>query len=199
MRRLLAAAAAALLLPAGVLAQATLYAERYAALCAACHGAQGVSTLADTPSLAGQPGFYAITQLFLFREGRRDNPAMTAIAKAMSDDDLRGFADVIAKLAPAPPAALPPADPPRQARGAALAQRLHCLGCHGSQGEGARQVPRLAGQREDYLLLALRGFRAGTRVGYQPAMAEALAGVAADQLDDLAHYLAQMPVVPARP
>lgn len=193
---------AACLLPLAAQAQATVqpYTERYAAQCAACHGAQGVSTLVLTPSLAGQPSFYAITQLFLFRDGRRDSGPMTAIAKTMSDDDLRGFADVIGKLPPAPPAATTPADAQRLARGGDLAQRLHCLGCHGSQGEGARQVPRLAGQREDYLLLALRGFRAGTRVGYQPAMTEAMAGVAPDQIDDLAHYLAHLPVqTSARP
>ncbi|WP_137733796.1 c-type cytochrome [Pseudaquabacterium pictum] len=200
LRRALLAAAG--LLPAAAWPQATVasYAERYAAQCAACHGAQGVSTLAQTPSLAGQPSFYAITQLFLFRDGRRDSGPMTAIAKTMSDDDLRGFADAIGKLPPAPPAATSPPDAQRLARGAAAAQRLHCLGCHGSQGEGARQVPRVAGQREDYLLLALRGFRAGTRAGYQPAMTEAMAGVAADELDDLAHFLAHLPVQPgARP
>jgi cytochrome c553 len=193
---LLAALLVASALPVAAQAQAGVpgYAERYATLCAACHGAQGVSTLANTPSLAGQPSFYAITQLFLYRDGRRDSGPMTAIAKPMTDDDLRGFADVIGKLAPAAPAPAGPPDAPRLARGAALAQRLHCLGCHGSQGEGARQVPRLAGQREDYLQLAMRGFRAGTRVGYQPAMSEAMAGVAPDELDDLAHFLARLPV-----
>ncbi|HKW83055.1 MAG TPA: cytochrome c4, partial [Burkholderiaceae bacterium] len=69
--------------------------ERFAA-CLACHGERGVSTLPLTPSLAGQPSFYAITQLFLFREGRRRNEAMTAVAKGMSDADLRAFSELIA-------------------------------------------------------------------------------------------------------
>ena len=56
-----------------------------------------------TPMLAGQPSFYAITQLFLFREGRRSNEAMTAVAKTMTDDDLRGFSDFIGTLPPVPP------------------------------------------------------------------------------------------------
>ena len=67
------------------------YAERFAGLCAACHGANGRSDMALTPVLAGQPSLYAITQLFLFREGRRNNEAMTAVAKTLKDDDLRGF------------------------------------------------------------------------------------------------------------
>ena len=167
------------------------YLERYSRTCAACHGAQGTSALAQTPSLGGQPSFYAITQLFLFRDGRRNDAplsaAMSAMAKTMTDDDLRGYSDFIATL-PAPPAAA--ADAARTARGAALAAKLHCAGCHGTAYDGGKQVPRLAGQREDYLLQALRGFLAGKRIGYTPAMSEALAGVAAADLDDLAHYLA---------
>jgi len=169
-------------------AQGGGYAERFASVCAACHGAQGVSTQALTPTLAGQPSFYAITQLFLFREGRRDSIAMTTVAKGMSDADLRGYSDYIASL---PPPTEPPApDTARAARGAALAARLHCTGCHGADLKGGKQVPRVAGQREDYLLHALSGFRAGTRVGYTPAMTEALAGVKPDEIEDLAHHLA---------
>ena len=67
---------------------AAAYAQRFASLCAACHGANGRSETPGTPSLAGQHGFYAITQLFLFREGRRGNEAMTAVAKTMKDGSL---------------------------------------------------------------------------------------------------------------
>jgi cytochrome c553 len=179
---------AMLCVAAGLPVAAQTYAERYASTCAACHGAQGTSTLAMTPSLGAQPSFYVTTQLFLFRDGRRDNAAMTALAKGMSDNDLRGYSDAIAKLPrPLPEGAL--ADDASVARGAALAQRLHCSGCHGADLAGGRHVPRLAGQREDYLRLALQGFRAGTRIGYTPAMTEALAGVGPDDLNDLVHYL----------
>ncbi len=179
-------------------AAATPYSQKYATTCAACHGAQGASVLPLTPSLAGQPSFYAITQLFLFREGRRDNALMSAIANGMSDDDLRGYSDFIGTLPAAALAAVDnaestpaaPADPQRQARGAALSAKLHCAGCHGADLAGGKQVPRLAGQREDYLLHALRGFREARRVGYTPAMSEALAGVTGAELEDLAHYLA---------
>lgn len=166
--------------------------QRLQQQCLVCHGPQGRSELALTPSLAGQPSFYAITQLFLFREGRRDNAAMTAVAKGMSDADLRGFADAIAKL---PPPAMPASagDPVRLARGAALAQKGHCAGCHGADFAGGQQVPRLAHQREDYLRVALQGFRAATRLGYTQAMNEALAGLTPENLDDLAHYLAHLP------
>jgi len=166
-------------------------AERFA-VCLACHGPGGVSQLPLTPSLAGQPSFYAITQLFLFREGRRSSEVMTAVAKGMSDADLRAFSELIGKLPPPPPAATA-ADPARMARGAALAERFRCVSCHGSDFAGAPQVPRLAGQREDYLAKALTEFRAGTRLGYTSAMTEALAGIAPDDIAVLASYLAQLP------
>lgn len=186
--RIASAFAALVFASAGAAAQdAAPASERFAA-CLACHGERGVSSLPLTPSLAGQPSFYAITQLFLFREGRRQNEAMTAVAKGMSDADLRAFSELIAKL-PAPPAA-GAGDAARTARGAAVAQRFRCASCHGADYAGGQQVARLAGQREDYLNKALTEFRAGTRVGYTSAMSEALAGIEPDELRDLAHYLA---------
>lgn len=191
---LLAALAVAGAGPAG--AQAPAYAERYAASCAACHGAQGTATLPGVPHLGGQGSFYAITQLFLFRQGRRDNAAMTAVAQGMSDADLRGFSDAIARLPP-PAAAEGTPDAERLARGRALAQRAHCTACHGADLAGDTKIPRLAQQREDYLLQALQGFRAGKRLGYTNAMGEALAGLSPQDLDDLAHALAHWPAAAA--
>lgn len=189
--RIASAFAALVLMSAGAAAQdaaAAVPASGRFAACLACHGERGISALPQTPSLAGQPSFYAITQLFLFREGRRQNEAMTAVAKGMSDADLRAFSELIAKL-PAPPAAAV-SDAARSARGAAVAQRFRCASCHGADYAGGQQVARLAGQREDYLNKALAEFRTGTRVGYTSAMSEALAGIQSDELSDLAHYLA---------
>jgi cytochrome c553 len=166
--------------------------ERFAA-CLACHGEGGKSIQPLTPSLAGQPSFYAITQLFLFREGRRSNEVMTAMARGMSDDDMRAFSELIAKL---PPIASPnPSglDTQRISRGTALAQQHRCASCHGADYAGDKQVARLAHQREDYLIQTLTQFRAGKRIGYTSAMNEALAGIPHEALADLAYYLANLP------
>ena len=174
------------------------YAERFAGLCAACHGANGRSDMPNMPTLAGQPSFYSITQLFLFREGRRSNEGMTAVAKTLTDDDMRGFADFIGTLPPvaAPPHATAP-DPTRMANARALATQHKCVFCHGADFSGGQQVPRIAGQREDYLQMSLRGFRSGTRPGYTQAMTAALSQVPLEDLDTLAYYLARFadPVV----
>ena len=170
------------------------YAQRFATLCAACHGANGRSDMPGTPALAGQHSFYAITQLFLFRERRRSNEAMTAVAKPMSDADLQGFANFIGTLSPvlAPPPATPP-DAARMKKGAELAQQHKCLVCHGADFAGGQQVPRIAGQREDYLQMTLRGFKSGERPGYTMAMGEAVNRVTPDELDTLAYYAARFP------
>ena len=172
------------------------YGPRFASLCAACHGANGRGDMPGTPVLAGQHGFYAITQLFLFREGRRSNEAMTAVAKTMTDDDMRGFAAVIDALpaVPAPPQATAP-DPVRMANGRELAAQHKCAFCHGEDMSGGQQVPRIGGQREDYLRENLRGFKSGKRPGYTQAMGAAVSQVPVEDLDTLAWYAARVPVV----
>ena len=190
-------AAGFFLIPGRSLAQAKPSIQERFALCATCHGEAGVSALPLIPSLAGQPSFYAITQLFLFREGRRSSEAMTAVAKNMTDDDLRAFSDFIGTLPPPPASASGTADPLRMARGAARAQQHRCASCHGTDFAGGKQVARLAYQREDYLSQTLQQFSAAKRIGYTQAMNEALAGIPPEALQDLAHYLAHLP--PAAP
>ena len=173
-------------------AATTPYGQRYAALCAACHGASGRIETPLTPVLAGQPSLYVITQLFLFREGRRSNEAMTTVARTLTDDDLRGFSDFIATLPPVPPP--PPATPPdpiRMATGLALAQQHRCIFCHGAALAGGQQVPRIGGQHEQYLQTSLRGFHAGSRPGYTQAMTEATSQVPPEDLDTIAYYVAR--------
>ena len=155
--------------------------------------------LARTPALAGQHSFYAITQLFLFREGRRSNEGMTAVAKTLKDDDLRGFSDFIGTLpfVPPPPPATP-TDSARMTKGQALAQQHKCLFCHGADLAGGQQVPRIAGQREEYLQMSLRGYKTGTRPGYTMAMTEAVSQIPIEDLDVLAYYAARFTTPPGK-
>jgi len=177
--------------PAASAPAATNYAELFRTTCAACHGPNGRSDMPGVPVLAGQPSLYTITQLFLFREGRRTNEAMVALGKTMKDADLRGFSDHIGTLPPVPaPAPATPPDAARMARGLALAQEHKCLFCHGAQLEGGQQVPRIGGQKQEYLLATLKGFKTGERPGYTRAMTEALSQVPAADLDVLAYWAA---------
>ena len=170
------------------------YAERFNSVCAACHGASGRSDMAGTPVLAGQHSLYAITQLFMFREGRRNNEAMTALGKSMTDADLRGFSEFIGTLPPvAAPAAATAPDEVRMSKGQALALQHKCVFCHGAALDGGQGVPRIGGQKEDYVRVVLHGYKAGDRSGYTRAMSEALSQVPVEDLDLLAYYVANFP------
>lgn len=169
------------------------YAAKFNTVCAACHGANGRSDMAGVPVLAGNSSLYVITQLFLFREGRRKNEAMVAMAKPMTDADLRGFSDYIGTLAavPAPAPASAP-DAARMLKAKALAEQHKCTYCHGADLAGGQQVPRIGGQKEDYLRQTLHDFKAGERPGYTRAMTEALSQVPVEDLDLLAFYAANI-------
>jgi len=183
-----AAVLAALALPVVASCASAASLEERLTVCLACHGAGAVSRVPDTPSLAGQPQFFTVAQLFLFRDGRRSNDAMTAAAKDLTNDDLRALSDHFAKLPPPEPPA-EAADPVRAARGRALASQHHCTVCHNPDFSGREQMPRLANQREDYMLKAMREYKSGARIGYAGAMAVELRDVNDEDLIALAHHL----------
>ena len=69
--------------------------------------------------------------------------------------------------------------------------KRNCAVCHNPDFSGRDQMPRLAAQREDYLLKAMRDYKKGERIGYGSAtMPEELAGLGEADLVDIAHYLA---------
>ena len=188
MRKLLAAGLLASALATG--AQAMTYEEKLAA-CLACHGEKGVSETSEVPSLAGQPADFTLIQLFLFRQNTRKIEIMNDLAKDMTDDDLRKFAEYFAKLPP-PKASGDPADPAIAARAQGVIAKNHCASCHNPDFSGREQMPRLAHQREDYLLKSMREYQSGARLGYGGAMAQELAGLTDQDLIDLAHYLSHL-------
>jgi len=169
--------------------------EERVKLCHACHGPAGQSVLPETPSLGGQPSFFVVAQLFLFREGRRNNAPMVEAAKGLTNDDLRAFAGYISRLPP--PAPTPDApDAARLARGLAVTRQHPCGVCHNPDFSGREQMPRLANQREDYLLKAMREYKSGSRIGYAGAMATELQRLSDDDLQDVAHFFAHLPRPP---
>lgn len=62
------------------------------AVCAACHGANGVSVSDNIPHLAGQRAGYLENQLKAFKDGARKNAIMNAIAAQLSAEDVANVA-----------------------------------------------------------------------------------------------------------
>ena len=160
-------------------------------VCLACHGQNGQSENPGVPSLGAQPAFYVTVQLLMFRERMRVVDPMNEMAKGLSDDDLRGFADAIARL-PAPQPVESPVDAARVERARGLVEQNHCNVCHTPSFAGQENVPRIADQREDYLVKALRGYKDNSRHGYDAAMADVIATITDEQMLDLAYYLARV-------
>lgn len=66
--------------------------------CAGCHGINGISNNGMWPNLAGQKAPYLVSQLKQFRDGKRDNAMMTAMAKGLSDADIANLAAYYSNL-----------------------------------------------------------------------------------------------------
>lgn len=69
-----------------------------AAGCAGCHGAKGVSANPLWPNLAGQKAAYLVKQLKAFRDGAREDPIMSAMARPLSDADIEDLAAYYSSL-----------------------------------------------------------------------------------------------------
>ncbi len=164
-----------------------------AAGCAGCHGEDGVSHIALTPSLAGQPDDFTQWQLVYFRGGSRKNEVMEPIAKALDNQEIRNLGAYYASLPPPKPQPASASDLLAQTGGKLAVQRS-CKCCDGDDYVGVGPAPRVAGQREDVLLKALRDFKSGVRVGSGVAsMADVTYELGDDAMQALAHYMAAQP------
>lgn len=159
--------------------------------CAACHGSDGHAAVAGAPHLAGQPRLFIENRLVMIREGLSVVPAMKGLLDGLSDADLTALSRHYAAMPLRPERAR--RDAARAARGQAVSQRTLCASCHLPGYIGREQMPRLAGQREDYLLQSLRDFAAGRTGGRDTLMTNALLGLNDADLQDLAHHLATLP------
>jgi cytochrome c553 len=183
--------AIAMVLLCACTAWADSIAERMAP-CVACHGGAGQSPNPETPSLGAQTSPYVLIQLYLFREKLRRFDLMNEAVKGFTDDDLRTFAEAIARL-PAPPPTTDAADPARLERGQALVRQHRCNVCHSPDLAGRDNVPRIAGQREDFLVKTMREYKANIRAGYDASMGDVMQPIPDPDILDLAYFAARQP------
>lgn len=69
-----------------------------AAVCAACHGTDGVGKMPTYPNLKGQKEAYLAKQMKAFKDGTRKDPTMNAMAKPLSDADIANLAAYYSSL-----------------------------------------------------------------------------------------------------
>lgn len=156
--------------------------------CGGCHGEDGNSKLENIPSLAGQPAFFTLNQLVLMRENVRKVEPMMPFVKDLKDSDIQALAEHFAKLTPK--ASDEKIDSALAARGAKIAAQRRCESCHLPTLAGQEQMPRLARQRVDYMIMAMNAYLKDQRTGADTAMTAAIFGLSADDTTALAHYAA---------
>lgn len=130
--------------------------------CAVCHGRAGESASAIYPRLAAQHPDYMVKQLKDFRDGRRKSETMGEMAKDLTDEDIAALA---AWFGSRPAASRRAGDADLAAvgryifiKGNPFSGVAACASCHGENGHGTQQLPRLAGQHPAYLETQLREF-----------------------------------------
>lgn len=169
--------------------------EELVETCGSCHGMDGNSTTPEIPSLAGQPRTFIETQMIFFRERLRQSEIMTPQAQGLSDATIGRLADHFSALAPTPEPG--PPDEALMEQGRALAREGRCGTCHLPSYAGRQQMPRLAGQREEYLVQAMRAYRDATRRSPDTTMVDIMRGVPDEDIKALAHFLAHQPLEPS--
>lgn len=131
--------------------------RKVAAVCANCHGEGGTSAKPDVPNLAGQNPAYLLEQLRQFADGRRRNEFMEGMIKAMNSDEKVGM---VLFYSAQPLGEHPASSAALAAKGQDYFNKT-CFRCHGSDGRGNEQIPRIAGQQAPYLTLTLKRYRSG--------------------------------------
>ena len=158
-----------------------------AEVCVACHGPGGNSANPVVPTLAGQPQQFIVTQLFMFREGKRKDAQMSPFAANLSNADLNDLAAYFSAQPHAPPSHVTAAE--TASAGRRITEQQNCTACHAKTLMGLQHIPRLAGQQAEYLRTQLRGFKASTRFDMDGNMTSAAQGLSDADIDILADYL----------
>ncbi len=91
-------AASALTISANAVAGDAAAGKAKAAVCAACHGTDGIGKMPTYPNLKGQKEGYIAKQLKAFKDGTRKDPTMNAMAKPLSDADMANLAAYYSSL-----------------------------------------------------------------------------------------------------
>ncbi|MEW5755724.1 MAG: c-type cytochrome [Pseudomonadota bacterium] len=131
--------------------------EKVSAKCEACHGKQGHSKDPKNPSLAGQDQKYLISAINEYANGKRAHEGMKGAVEGLSAEEVKNVAAYYAKQTAAKPDIFLPTEPQ-------LVIEQRCSHCHGDRGfSNEPGKPRLAGQVESYLVLAINEYQDGTR------------------------------------
>jgi len=140
--------------------------QKKIAMCIGCHGIPGYQAsfpeIYKVPKISGQSAAYIVAALAAYKTGERRHPTMRGIAETLTDQDMADLAayysvhgvNAAAKLADKPAKAPSP-------QVEALLKKAACASCHGENYAKpvAPAYPKIAGQYDDYLYVALKAYK----------------------------------------
>lgn len=164
--------------------------KKKAEACVACHGPNGNSPMGAFPTLAGQNARYIYLQLKDYKEGRRKNPMMSAVAQGLEKKDMQEIAAYFAAQKQERTGFK--ADQARIEAGAKKAEESLCAMCHLGGMKGQNEVPRLAGQHPDYIISQLKQFKARERTNDAGNMTSLAQTLSDEDIVNLAHWISAL-------
>lgn len=164
--------------------------------CSLCHGKGGESASAIYPRLAGQHAEYIARQLADFKSGRRSSETMKPQAESLTPEEMAAlgayFETRKAGGRRAQDGELVAVGKSIFAHGNRYSGLPACASCHGPQGHGTAQLPRLAGQHPRYVDDQLRQFNKRERTNDNAVMHTVASRLTELETHAVAEYVATL-------
>ncbi len=169
-----------------------------AGACGDCHSLDGISSDPTLPHLASQHVIYLYNELNAYKDGSRDDEAMSKAVQFLSEDAMLKVSAYYASLVP-PSAAAPPitsdgaqSEPEPTANDPVLLGETAAAACAGCHGEGGNSqipgMPNLTAQAPEYFVATMRAYQSGGRPGNM--MTGLVVSIDEESIQNLALYYA---------
>ena len=176
--------------------------EKKNAMCIGCHGIVGYQAsfpeIHKVPKISGQGAGYITAALNAYKKGERKHPSMRGIAESLTDQDIADLAAFYSTSGVLEGAAALGDAPAAAGKAAELLAKGNCESCHGKSLSAPidPSYPKIAGQHGDYLLVALKSYKAeaNPQIGRNNAIMGGIAKQFSNaELKELANYLSSIP------
>lgn len=163
--------------------------DQRALLCKYCHGNDGNSKKSTIPNLAAQNTVYLIRQFEQFANGQRQNKTMNELAKILTPEEKVNIALFYAAQTVKPQNVYRPELLDQGKR----FYETRCFFCHGKDGHGRNDLPRISSQPADYIVRTLSSYQSAMVKRAETQMSAIARTLKNDEIEALAAYLSSMP------
>jgi cbb3-type cytochrome c oxidase subunit III len=159
-----------------------------ALFCGYCHGVDGNSKRDYIPNLAGQNPVYLFNAFRKFGSGERTDYVMSRLAKILSEEEQVNIAIYYSQQEVT---SEPPDSPALYSQGETIFS-TSCSQCHGKEGKGQAELPRLAGQPAEYIRNTLKLFKSKNPGRKSETMTAVTADLSDHEIRAVAEYVQGM-------